>query len=522
MKILFRSLTLYFLILQTALAALPQCEDFGNSDNDCYRSGNFFNSFISIVVLLILVSYLIYNLVFSKDARKGFLFFIVVMAVFFLSEYFAFQVAGNFGIIVTSIFWMFNRKFFDSGWKFFGLEGEKNKKQTENIPTYEEVKREIIPPSVSDDQTVIFTEKRKTSEEIRRDAFKQRYLAAQVHAKKQSERLKAEEREKENIAKISIPQIRKDDDEQREIHVEKSKQPTSEVKEQSTHKEYYSKSDVSAEKNKLIDTFKKEKLNLELVNSYHPVLKEYIALCKEFNALNLKSKFEAIEAFQDIQNFVSGAHGYVYSPRIFTEEQFTSIRKTIKNNESSKVKFMQLMREFYWSSLICLRYGDSGLVQIATDNYDLLSSIADGCTYEEFILDEEIQNLEIPEFFYSIKQRIEPQKYDSDYSEIFVCSYCYRGVYIRKRKPIDRCPYCAHPFNETLASNPQTSNDRERLNNLVVEASSQSSKIETKPNNSSTSYLKKINCPVCRYSLTVDTLDRETNCPNCRQYIAIT
>lgn len=88
---------------------------------------------------------------------------------------------------------------------------------------------------------------RQTSEEIRRDAFKQRYIAAQVLAQKHSERLKAEAKEKEKLAKSSVLQTQGIDASSKSARIERSKpkQSTTEIKEQSTFKESHTKSTVT-------------------------------------------------------------------------------------------------------------------------------------------------------------------------------------------------------------------------------------------------------------------------------------
>jgi hypothetical protein len=86
---------------------------------------------------------------------------------------------------------------------------------------------------------------RQTSETIRRDAFKQRYMAAQILAKKHTARLEAEAKEKEKLANPSVSQIQKVDGVTTSAQIETPKQLTPAIKTQSTRKDSHTKSTIS-------------------------------------------------------------------------------------------------------------------------------------------------------------------------------------------------------------------------------------------------------------------------------------
>jgi hypothetical protein len=85
---------------------------------------------------------------------------------------------------------------------------------------------------------------RQTSETIRRDAFKQRYMAAQILAKKYTEKLEAEAKEKEKLANLSDSHIKKVNSVTTPAPIETPKQLTSVIKTQSTRKGSYIKSTI--------------------------------------------------------------------------------------------------------------------------------------------------------------------------------------------------------------------------------------------------------------------------------------
>lgn len=101
---------------------------------------------------------------------------------------------------------------------------------------------------------------RQTSQEIRRDAFKQRFTTAEGLAKKYSERLKAEAKEKEKLTNYIVPQTKSIDESFRSVLIERlePKEPTTEIKEQSTHKESHTKSNVTKASTSNVKTFTRQ------------------------------------------------------------------------------------------------------------------------------------------------------------------------------------------------------------------------------------------------------------------------
>jgi hypothetical protein len=114
--------------------------------------------------------------------------------------------------------------------------------------------------AVSSQQNVTNEKPRQTSEEIRRDAFKQRYIAAQILAQKHNERLKAEVKEKEKLAKSSVSQAQNIDDLPKAVQVERSKptQPSTEIKKQSNYKGSHTKSTVTEVSSSKKEAFTKQ------------------------------------------------------------------------------------------------------------------------------------------------------------------------------------------------------------------------------------------------------------------------
>lgn len=217
MKKLLIQLALFFMNVEITLAAIPGCEDYGHSSENCYRSTSVIDYLISGAVLLIVGAYVSYNLLTSKNARKFGVGSLILFGTLIFSEYIAFQSAGKVGVIGVSLAWVLvGKKINDWIWVVLdmGISGE-DKNPTKSNNTEEIIRdksnvtgssRSIEDPSEAINKNMNFVSsdiKRKTSEEMRRDSFKQRYENARVVAKNYSARDIATEA-KGNEKKISL------------------------------------------------------------------------------------------------------------------------------------------------------------------------------------------------------------------------------------------------------------------------------------------------------------------------------
>lgn len=263
-----------------------------------------------------------------------------------------------------------------------------------------------------------------------------------------------------------------------------------------------------------------------VVVSSHPILNEYIDLCRKFNLLSLTAKYEARLALHEIYEAVFDLHGYVTCTRVFNEEQFLAIRKTINEN-STGTELKRIMGEFMWSTLLCLRFGDAALRSLADENFGETCLSEDDCSYEAFIADLEIQNIRVPDAGYTILTKMSTD----DTNDAIICPSCKKCVLILKWKSADRCRFCnsnikaaklsaaekkasAPPDNQTIG---QTSKSKQ-LSSTKGSSSASTDKAETESRNL---FKKEVRCVVCSFMFDVDVLDREAHCPRCNQWNSV-
>ncbi len=189
------------------------------------------------------------------------------------------------------------------------------------------------------------------------------------------------------------------------------------------------------------------KTSESVVVSSHPILNEYIDLCRKFNSLSLTPKYEARLALHEIYEAVFELHGYVTCTRVFNEKQFLAIRKAINENSTGS-ELKRVMGEFMWSTLQCLRFGDAALRSLADENFGETCLSEDDCSYEAFIADLEIQNIRVPDASYTILTEMSTD----DPSDAIVCPSCKKCVLILKGKNADRCRFCNSNIREAKSS----------------------------------------------------------------------
>lgn len=264
-----------------------------------------------------------------------------------------------------------------------------------------------------------------------------------------------------------------------------------------------------------------------LVVCAHPILIEYVDLCKKYNALSLTSKYEARLTLWTIYETVFEVHGYVTSARAFDEKQFFNIRKTIKEN-SVESELAQLMGEFLWSTLLCLRFGDVELNSLADENLGETCLSEEDCSYEQFILSPDIQNVKVPDGVYSISDNATTT---SDLDDAIICPFCQKCIRLLDRKKAVRCKFCNAEFDRhEIESN--TEDKLTAQNNAIVYNCSKIKQVrrtdahsdavtDSVHANPRSQFEKTVRCFVCGFSFQVDVLDRQANCPTCNQKITI-
>lgn len=259
----------------------------------------------------------------------------------------------------------------------------------------------------------------------------------------------------------------------------------------------------------------------------HPILSEYIEHCRNYNALSVTSKYEAIITFYKIHEAVFFEHGYVTCSKIFNEEQFFNIRKTIQLN-SSGTELENLMGEFLWSTLLCLRFGEAGLNSIAEENFGVVCLSEEDCSYEEFVLDPEIQNVKIPEGHFSINRNPAPTEYSGN---AVICPSCKKCVRLFNWLKINQCRFC----DSSLVEHQKITHDKDVLTAQIEEILYNRPKtkqvrridahsdavIDSVQANPRSQFEKAVRCFMCGFSFQVDVLDRQANCPTCNQQITI-
>lgn len=271
----------------------------------------------------------------------------------------------------------------------------------------------------------------------------------------------------------------------------------------------------------------KKKSDESLVVSAHPILIEYIDLCKKYNALSLTSKYEARLALRKVFETVFEAHGYVTFTRAFDEKQFFCIRKTIKEN-SVESELAQLMGEFLWSTLLCFRFGEILLNSLVVENFEETCLSIEDCSYEQFMLDPDVQNVKVPDGAYSFYDNATTT---SDLDNAIICPFCQKCVRLLDRKKVVRCKFCNAEFDryeielntkdistaqieEILYNRPKTKQVRR------IDAHSDAV-IDSVQANPRSQFEKAVRCFMCGFSFQVDVLDRQANCPTCNQQITI-